>query len=169
MNPEKRECQRGDLIYREDSLSGHSSSGPHHFLHVTLNLLTLGYSIRFQAPGRSMEPTIFHGETITAEPVEPSRVGRGDIILYRQGKGVIAHRVLRAHHSFITRGDALVVLDDPVKSSEVLGKVICVERAGRRIRLDNWQARCSFEFRQHVRRLKRALRRLLLPAFSPAP
>jgi hypothetical protein len=64
------------------------------FADLATELLERGHSVRFQAPGRSMHPTIREGETITVEPVEPSAVKRGDIILYRSESGVIAHRVI---------------------------------------------------------------------------
>jgi hypothetical protein len=42
-----------------------------------------------------MLPTIKEGEAITVEPVELSAVRTGDIILYRNGNSVIAHRVVQ--------------------------------------------------------------------------
>jgi hypothetical protein len=81
----------------EELSSVQSSAGisPHLFLDVSTELLQCGHSVRFQAPGRSMHPTIKEGETITVEPVEPPAVRTGDIILYRTEAGVIAHRVIR--------------------------------------------------------------------------
>jgi hypothetical protein len=65
------------------------------FTDITMELLERGHSVKFRAPGRSMHPTIRAEETITVEPIEPSAVKRGDIILYRIESGVIAHRVIR--------------------------------------------------------------------------
>jgi len=65
------------------------------FADLATELLERGHSVRFQAPGRSMHPTIKEGETITVEPTAPSEVKKGDIILYRGESGVIAHRVVR--------------------------------------------------------------------------
>ncbi len=64
-----------------------------------------------------MHPTIKDGETITVEPVKPSGIKRGDIVLYRFEKGVIAHRVVRIEKNggaplFILRGDALGAQDE---------------------------------------------------------
>ena len=73
-----------------------SSLSPQHlFVEVSSALLERGHSVRFRAPGRSMLPTIKEGEAITVEPVEPSAVRTGDIILYRNGNSVIAHRVVQ--------------------------------------------------------------------------
>jgi hypothetical protein len=40
-----------------------------------------------------MYPTIRENEAITVEPVAPQDVKVGDIILYRSGESVVAHRV----------------------------------------------------------------------------
>lgn len=108
------------------------------FLDITTELLRCGKSVRFQAPGRSMHPTIKDGETITVEPVKPSGIKRGDIVLYRLEKGVIAHRVVRIEKNdgaplFILRGDALGAPDEAAAVQQVLGKVVSVQRGGRSI------------------------------------
>ncbi len=64
------------------------------FAEVTAALLRRGNSVRFRATGSSMYPTIREGEAITVEFVEPRDVQRGDILLYRSAKRVIAHRVV---------------------------------------------------------------------------
>ncbi len=68
-------------------------------------LLSHGHLIRFRASGISMHPVIKDGEAITVEPVRPSHVKRGDIILYRSGMGVTAHRVVSTERD--ARGWAL--------------------------------------------------------------
>lgn len=79
-----------------ESITQSSLLSPHHlFVDVSVDLLRRGYSVRFQANGRSMDPTIQEGEWITVEPVEPSHIKRGDIILYQNHNGVIAHRVVK--------------------------------------------------------------------------
>jgi len=110
-----------------------------------------------------MHPTIRHGELITVEPVSPSELKRGDIILYLRQSDFIAHRIVRIEErdghglTFIVRGDAAVTYDAPVKQEQVLGKVVCLERDHRtidpyslRVRLWSmlylWLARC----RRHV-------------------
>ena len=78
-------------------------------LDLTAELLSRGTTVRFRPSGRSMYPSIQEGELITVEPVVPSDVKLGDIILYRldrdrptqssvlspqSSSGVIAHRVV---------------------------------------------------------------------------
>ncbi|HKR00519.1 MAG TPA: S24 family peptidase, partial [Pyrinomonadaceae bacterium] len=64
------------------------------FLDLSTELLRRGYSVRFRPRGFSMLPTIRDGEAILVEPVEEEAIRRGDILLYRTERGVIAHRVV---------------------------------------------------------------------------
>ena len=41
-----------------------------------------------------MYPTIRDGETMTVAPVPPHAVVRGDVVLFRHGSRVLAHRVV---------------------------------------------------------------------------
>ena len=111
----------------------------HLMLNLTTQLLRDGQSVRFRAPGRSMYPTIREGEAITVEPILPSEVKVGDIILYRSDDGVIAHRVTRIERGendgrrFILRADTWGEYDEPVYADQVMGKVVSTERGGRSI------------------------------------
>jgi len=81
-----------------------------------------------------MHPTIRHGDLITVEPVAPPKLKRGDIILYRLQRDFIVHRIVNIEErkdygvTFILQGDASVTCDAPVKSDQILGKVVCLER-----------------------------------------
>jgi signal peptidase len=111
------------------------------FTDVATGLLRQGYGVRFYAKGWSMYPTIKDGEMITVEPVVPSQVKRGDILLYHNSRGVVAHRVVRLGGTFfILRGDASSTCDEPVEADQALGKVVSVERNGGLIDLDGWKA-----------------------------
>jgi len=116
-----------------------SSPGFCHFGDLSGELLSLGFGVRFRAPGTSMHPTIRHGDLITVEPVAASKLKRGDIILYRLQKSFVAHRLVNIEErngcglTFILRGDASTTCDAPVKPAQVLGKVVRVERGNRRL------------------------------------
>ena len=102
-----RENGQSEKESEEWSCTQSSSLGPQHlFPDIASELLERGHSVRFQAPGRSMHPTIKEGETITVKPVEPRAVRTGDIILYRMKTGVIAHRVIRIEQK-ATSGEAM--------------------------------------------------------------
>jgi hypothetical protein len=140
---------------KPESPSPISLNSIHFFADLCEELLRQGKSVRFHALGRSMYPTIKENEAITVEPIEPSSVNVGDIILYRQDKSVVAHRVVRAspieteapppcmleshhvsrvtRHSFSLRDDTWGNDDVPVTGEQILGKVVSIERNGREI------------------------------------
>jgi signal peptidase I len=112
------------------------------FEEVSRELLRQGLCVRFRPGGRSMQPTIRDGEAITVAPVRADEVKRGDILLYSNGVGLIAHRVLKIEAKkcveekyFILRGDSSVDCDEPVAAGSVLGRVVSVERSGRTVKL----------------------------------
>jgi signal peptidase I len=137
------------------------------FVDMSTELLREGKSVRFQAPGRSMHPTIREGETITVQPAKPWTVKKKDIILYRLERRVIAHRVIRIETRngnlpcFILRGDASGACDDPVEPGQVLGRVVSVERAGRII--DPYSLKGKLLRIAHVWASR--LKRFITPAF----
>ena len=118
------------------------------FNKITAELLRRGNRVRFRAAGASMQPTIEDGELITVAPVGPGSVKRGDILLYQNERGVVAHRVVGVVKGTVTinggdsppyliRGDASVSCDPPVAREQVIGRVVAVQRAGRSRPLDN--------------------------------
>jgi hypothetical protein len=119
-----------------------------------------------------MHPTVKDGDTITIEPVPLSEVTRGDIILYRSGMGVTAHRLIRIETRkdtsprFILRGDTLGSPIELVHSQDVLGRVVCVERRRRLIDPYSWKAkvcRATWLFLYSIKREIRAKTALFSP------
>ncbi len=113
-----------------------------------------------------MQPTIEDGELITVAPVAATSVRRGDILLYQSERGVIVHRVVRITGSarredvsYLLRGDASVSSDDPVGPAQILGRVLAVARAGRRIDLTSRRAKWLHAARGCVAPVTRWLRR----------
>jgi hypothetical protein len=124
-----------------------------------------------------MYPTIWDGDLITVQPIKPSDVITGDIILYRREFGAVAHRVMHIFKpgaknwrdapkgpqdrsssetlQFFLRGDAAISDDDPVGADQILGKVVSVERNGRR--LDPYSLRIKLHYitRRFVSYLRR--------------
>ncbi len=149
------------------------------FTDVATGLLRQGHGVRFYAKGWSMYPTIKDGEMITVEPVVPSQVKRGDILLHHNGRGVIAHRVVRIGRKralfntqnsvlstfFILRGDASSTCDEPVEADQVLGKVVFVERDGCLIDLDSWKSMILYTSHLCGSRFKRLIIRNILCRF----
>jgi signal peptidase I len=134
------------------------------FVEIVSEVLGRGNSVRFRAKGTSMHPTIREGEVVTVEPVQPAGIRRGDIILYRSGRGVFAHRVVRVTRrvggsvALLLRGDASQTCDEPVKGSAVLGRVVAVERNGRALDPAGLRTRALARARSAASRLLRWLR-----------
>jgi hypothetical protein len=107
------------------------------FPDLCVDLLQSGRPVRFQAPGVSMHPTIRDGEVVTVVPVLNRRIVRGDVLLYLTDRGLTAHRVIRklpgSETAFRVRGDAPGSQEEVVATTQVLGRVESVERAGREL------------------------------------
>jgi signal peptidase I len=138
------------------------------FPNLISDLLNNGHRVKFRAPGYSMYPTILHEDVITVGPIKPEAIEIGDIILYRDQKNLIAHRVVKieiktdsqssvlsTQSCFILRGDARPGCDDPVAAGQILGKVVLIETNGRGINPYNFKAKLTFIVRRVVFRLKR--------------
>jgi signal peptidase I len=167
LRPLDHAVNQSSLLSQKPSLQASAFSSQRLFIEVSTELLRQGQTVRFKAPGRSMNPTIKEGETITIQPAAPSAVSKGDIILYSFERGFIAHRVLRILRRkgdapcFIMRGDASDATDYPVAAQQVLGKVISVEREGRSIDLYNKRARIRHIAHKWGSRLKMLILRML--------
>jgi signal peptidase I len=64
-------------------------------------------------------------------------------------------RALSPQSSYLLRGDAAIVFDDPVRADQIMGKVTLVERQGRRIDPYSLKATICFNARRLATRLKR--------------
>jgi peptidase S24-like protein len=117
------------------------------FVETLEELLRRGHHARFRAGGWSMHPAIRDGDVITVAPLGGSPVRIGDVVLYRQGQGAIAHRVVRVRAlagrlvEVVARGDAADACDAPIGPEQVLGLVVAVERNPRGVLRRSW-ARC---------------------------
>jgi signal peptidase I len=157
--------------------TGHWNGNTDLFSEVLGDTLNRGHSIRFHAPGNSMYPTICDGDLIVVEPIRPAVVNVGDIILYRNKSGITVHRVthilkrskenlrsalqgpqdrsISETLEFLLRGDAAITDDDPVRPGQILGKVVSIERNGRRINPYYLRIKLRYKTRRLVSCLKR--------------
>jgi signal peptidase I len=118
-----------------------------------------GGRIGFEAKvwGTSMAPNIDHGDRILVESVPLEAIAPADVIVYRGEHGrSVAHRLVRVENRgdetvLVTRSDAPGALEERVASSQVIGRVIGVERTGPLERI--WT-----KIRSVVARVERALR-----------
>lgn len=89
---------------------------------------------------------------VIASPIIDGRILIGDVLLFRSAGRVLAHRVVAidaagADRIVSLRGDAKTGRDAPARLSEIMGRVIAVERHGRTIRLDGIAARLGYRVR----------------------
>lgn len=120
--------------------------------------------VRFTATGASMAPAIRAGDVLRVEPVAPTAVRLGDVVLYASLRGLTAHRVVEASDSagmLRCRGDARGSELESVRTQEVLGRVTGVE-AG-----ETWRALPLLRLGLRLLGLG-ARSRALLPEAKPA-
>lgn len=86
-----------------------------------------GFAVHDMVSG-SMDPAIPVGSVIYVKSCNLPSVGEGDIIVYTDADGVVAHRVVANRSSlgeFVTKGDANEEADhDPVPYERVTGRVV---------------------------------------------
>lgn len=111
---------------------------------LSKNIFRRGKSVRFQARGWSMRPFIRDGDFIVVSPIENSSIRTGDVVFYLTTENkVMVHRVIRKHKKdkdnriiMFIKGDATFNSPEKIEMQNVLGKVVAVERNGRKKRLD---------------------------------
>ena len=113
-------------------------------LELSKDIFKKGKSIRFQAKGWSMRPFIRDGDFIIVSPIENSSNKTGDVVfcITTENK-VMVHRVIKKYKKdkdnrimMFIKGDASFSSPEKVEMQNVLGKVVVVERNGRKKRLD---------------------------------
>lgn len=143
---------------------------PPRFDEVCDALLREGQAVRFRAAGLSMEPAIRDGDDLTVAPVSIESVRRGDVLLYRAGGRLMAHRVIgrvRGPEGVLrVCGDAPSWEEEQVPRGDVLGRVVAVERGGRPVTLRGPLARGVASLARRVRRRLSATR---TPASASPP
>jgi len=123
----------------------------HEFEELAVQLLGAGSSIRFRARGSSMCPLVRDGDILDVCPIGDGATGVDDIVLYRSSRnGIIVHRVVGISGegekaTLLVRGDSVGIADPEVDACQVLGRVVGIERQGRRIAVTPlfWRHRSS--------------------------
>lgn len=87
--------------------------------------------LRLKVTGWSMLPAIWPGDIVEFERAKPSRLGKGEIILFSRDRRLFVHRILKSDGStIVTRGDAMPQPDPVVSDKQLLGRVTSIERDG---------------------------------------
>ena len=111
-----------------------------HYRQIALELARAGLSdgerVRLNVAGNSMAPLLHGGDAVWAEPVLPASLRRGDIIVVRREQELVTHRLVAVGDGkWYTKGDNARHLDPPMTADAILGRVVAIERRGRRIEL----------------------------------
>ena len=98
---------------------------------------------RMQVSGNSMTPNICDGDFVTVETAATQKIRVGDIVLLASvSNTALVHRVTKMEDRsgvvyLTTCGDASNYQDVPVPQTNVLGRVILIERKDKLVNLNN--------------------------------
>jgi len=113
-------------------MQGMTEAREDHKLDLAVEVLRSSGSIRLQALGTSMLPSIWPGDVLRIEAKAGEEIVPGDIVLVSRNRRFFIHRLIEKHNShWITRGDSLPQDDAPVAQVQVLGKVSTIHRKSR--------------------------------------
>lgn len=126
----------------------------------------------FPYRGSSMRGTFKAGDFLEAKKCRPKNLWRGDVIVFRgcqvdHKTDLIVHRIIRiGKDGFVTQGDNSRIPDArPVLPSQIIGKAILYERAGKHRRvIGGWpgliKAKTGYYFRTAISRIYAKTKRL---------
>jgi hypothetical protein len=100
-----------------------------------------GRTVSFKIVSGSMSPVIQVGDIVQVSRVDPSKIGVGDIVAFRQDAKVMVHRVSAISRSngglrFRQGGDAGSTSLE-IAARSLIGRIGVIKREGRDIRLDS--------------------------------
>lgn len=101
---------------------------------LALEVLREHGEIRISVLGLSMLPTFWPADVLTIRAASLDECAPGDVVLCESKQRFVIHRVVRSlgDRLLITRGDALFHADHPVAENQLRGRVVDVQRRGRR-------------------------------------
>ncbi len=101
--------------------------------------------VRLRVSGTSMAPSILPGDFISVQRARWDEISRGEIVMFSQRERLFVHRVAARRvvssadgpeePCLITRGDRHRRDDPPVFPSQLLGRVVSIERGHRNVTL----------------------------------
>jgi hypothetical protein len=101
-------------------------------LDLAAEVLRAGGSLRLQALGSSMLPSIWPGDVLCIEHKAGDEIVPGDIVLVARVGRFFVHRLIeKCDSGWVTRGDSLPQSDEAFAEVQVLGKVSVIHRKGR--------------------------------------
>jgi signal peptidase I len=91
-------------------------------------LLTEGFFLQITVGGYSMFPYLQNGDDVLIKKEPINNLKTGDIIVFCSGKKLIAHRIItfrkaNSQTKIITKGDSLIIFDNPITAEQYIGKI----------------------------------------------
>jgi hypothetical protein len=143
------------------------------FIELMQAVLSKGRAFRFEATGISMTPFIRDKDVLTITPVSSKAVGVGDVVAFRlrqpRGERLVVHRLVgRQGRHYLIQGDlAANLITHSARESDLLGRVVLVERDGKRVRFGLGPERYAIAVLSRFGLLPRVLRLKLVGEARP--
>lgn len=99
---------------------------------------------KLKVTGTSMSPFIKLGDDVFVKQESLSSLSIGDVVVVIRETDFVTHRLVKiSQDNYLCKGDNTYIPDLPVSGEQIFGKVIAIERASKRISLDNkhWKIR----------------------------
>lgn len=102
-----------------------------------------GKNIVVVIPDNNMAPALKKDDKVTIKSSRLDGLKVGNLVFYRLGSNMVVRRVIRSvikpnDTYLITKADNISKMDKPVKASQIVGKVIKLERNGRNISVPSY-------------------------------
>jgi signal peptidase I len=115
--------------------------------------------LRLKVISDSMRPLLRVGDVVVVQPVDPHALQPGEVMVVVRGGEWITHRLVAVdERGWHTHGDNTRYADEAASASEIVGRVIAIERAGQTVDLQqpHWRA-----IDRRINRVQRAQLRVL--------
>lgn len=99
--------------------------------------------LRLTVTSDSMRPLLRSGDGVVVQPIDPYVLQPGDVIVAQRSGEWITHRLVAVdERGWLMHGDNTRYGDEAASSSEIVGRVIAIERGAQTIDLQQprWQA-----------------------------
>ena len=116
--------------------------------------------VSIEPKGMSMYPTIKEGDKVYI--VKPEKLRRYDIVLFRfENNKPVLHRIISRtkEKNYVMRGDSQSVKEIDVTPENIVARVICIERKGKKIKMHGFLFYLRSFVILHLKYIKRILKK----------
>lgn len=148
-------------------------------VHFAVKMLQEGREVRTPLGGSSMWPFLRQGDIgLIRPPGKETSFRIGDILVFMGPQRLIAHRLVKRTYMhgkamYNTRGDACLSCDFPLKSQDILGTLISVDRKGQTVEAPDTHIHVLLSYLLYplvfIMKYSRALVRRIITLFYSRP